>query len=152
MADFKKLSAVEMIESVKDSATVLIEEDGVIKRMPKDEIGGIKITTPVEVGQTIVVKAVDETGKPTEWECAEMPSVSYGFDLVVQINATGNTNNDYATLIHGDTNKVISKLNAGQMVLPAVGWIRWDGIGAIYTTVDWYGIEENQASFMAVDA
>lgn len=34
MAEFKKLSAVEMVESVKDSATVLIEEDGIIKRMP----------------------------------------------------------------------------------------------------------------------
>lgn len=34
MADFRKLSTVEKVESVKDSATVLIEEDGVIKRMP----------------------------------------------------------------------------------------------------------------------
>lgn len=34
MADFKKLSAVEKVESAKDSATVLIEEDGIIKRMP----------------------------------------------------------------------------------------------------------------------
>ena len=34
MADFRKLSAVEKVGSVKDSATVLIEEDGVIKRMP----------------------------------------------------------------------------------------------------------------------
>lgn len=34
MAEFKKLSAVEMVESVKDSATILIEEDGIIKRMP----------------------------------------------------------------------------------------------------------------------
>ena len=41
MADFKKLSAVEMVESAKDSATVLIEEDGVVKRVSKDEIGGI---------------------------------------------------------------------------------------------------------------
>lgn len=35
--------------------------------------GGIKVTG-AEVGQTIVVKAVDENGKPTEWECAELPS------------------------------------------------------------------------------
>lgn len=26
-----------------------------------------------EIGQTIVVKAVDENGKPTEWECADFP-------------------------------------------------------------------------------
>lgn len=37
------------------------------------EVGG-KITAPAtaSVGQTIVVKAVDDTGKPTEWEAADM--------------------------------------------------------------------------------
>lgn len=38
MAEFKKLSAVEMVESVDQTATVLIEKDGVIKRAPKNEI------------------------------------------------------------------------------------------------------------------
>ena len=33
--------------------------------------GGIEVTG-AEVGQTIVVKAVDENGKPTEWECADI--------------------------------------------------------------------------------
>ena len=37
--EFKKLSAVEMIETVDQAATVLIEKDGVIKRAPKNEIG-----------------------------------------------------------------------------------------------------------------
>lgn len=40
MAEFKKLSAVEAVASVSDTASVLIEEDGVIKRAPKSEIGG----------------------------------------------------------------------------------------------------------------
>lgn len=39
MAEFKKLSAVEAVTSVSDTASILIEEDGVIKRAPKDEIG-----------------------------------------------------------------------------------------------------------------
>lgn len=38
--EFKKLSAVEAVASVSDTASVLIEEDGVIKRAPKDEVGG----------------------------------------------------------------------------------------------------------------
>ena len=38
--EFKKLSAVEMIETVSDASNVLIEEDGVIKRAPKEEVGG----------------------------------------------------------------------------------------------------------------
>lgn len=34
--------------------------------------------TSAEVGQTIVVKAVDENGKPTEWEATAMPSGGAG--------------------------------------------------------------------------
>lgn len=34
----------------------------------------IKAPATAEVGQTIVVKAVDENGKPTEWEAADMAS------------------------------------------------------------------------------
>lgn len=40
MADFKKLSAVEAIEAVSDTANVLIEENGVIKKAPKTAVGG----------------------------------------------------------------------------------------------------------------
>ena len=36
--------------------------------------GGIPVPETAEVGQTIVVKAVDENGKPTEWEAADVPS------------------------------------------------------------------------------
>jgi hypothetical protein len=79
MAEFKKLSAVEAVEAVSDAANVLIEEDGVIKRAPKGEVGGIKVASTAEVGQTIVVKAVDAAGNPTEWECADM---SGGYDAV----------------------------------------------------------------------
>lgn len=41
--EFKKLSAVEAVEAVSDTASVLIEENGVIKRAPKDEVGGLKV-------------------------------------------------------------------------------------------------------------
>ncbi|MCI7325239.1 hypothetical protein MR657_07470 [bacterium] len=34
----------------------------------------ITIPASAEVGQTIVVKAVDENGKPTEWEAVDLPS------------------------------------------------------------------------------
>jgi hypothetical protein len=42
-------------------------------KIPEGGSGGIEVTG-AEVGQTIVVKAVDENGKPTEWECTNMPS------------------------------------------------------------------------------
>lgn len=40
MAEFKKLSEVEQIEAASDNATVLIEEGGDIKRVPKSAVGG----------------------------------------------------------------------------------------------------------------
>lgn len=38
------------------------------------DFGGIQSPTNAEVGQTIVVKSVDENGKPTEWEAVDVPS------------------------------------------------------------------------------
>lgn len=38
-----------------------------------DGSGGIEIQGPAEVGQTIKVSAVDESGKPTEWEAVDFP-------------------------------------------------------------------------------
>ena len=88
MAEFKKLSAVEAVEAVSDAANVLIEENGVIKRAPKGEVGGIKVASTAEVGQTIMVKAVDADGNPTEWECADM---SGGYDAVIDLGVFSDT-------------------------------------------------------------
>lgn len=44
--------------------------------------GGIPVPETAEVGQTIVVKAVDENGKPTEWECADFPEGGSGGETV----------------------------------------------------------------------
>lgn len=38
--EFKKLSDVEVVETAADTANVLIEEDGVIKKVAKSEVGG----------------------------------------------------------------------------------------------------------------
>ena len=70
---FKKLSDVEVVETPNEAAHVLIEENGVIKKAPKDEVGGIRVQSEAEVGQTLVVKAVDENGKPVEWETIDLP-------------------------------------------------------------------------------
>lgn len=39
--EFKKLNDVEIVETPIDTANVLIEEDGVIKKAPKSAIGGV---------------------------------------------------------------------------------------------------------------
>ena len=40
MAEFKKLSEVEMLETTSDSTTVLVEDRGEIKRVTKSKVGG----------------------------------------------------------------------------------------------------------------
>lgn len=40
MAEFKRLSDVEVVAEPTESANVLIEENGVIKKAPKDAVGG----------------------------------------------------------------------------------------------------------------
>lgn len=47
MAEFKKLSEVEQIETASDNATVLVEEGGEIKRVPKKEVGGAGIAMAI---------------------------------------------------------------------------------------------------------
>lgn len=40
MAEFKRLSEVELTENISDTSTILIEENGDIKRAPKSKVGG----------------------------------------------------------------------------------------------------------------
>lgn len=49
MIEFKKLSAVDAVETVSETAHVLIEEDGVIKRAPKEEVGGKKEEYDIDI-------------------------------------------------------------------------------------------------------
>ena len=84
--EFKRLGDVEIAEAISESANVLIEEEGNIKRVSKNNVvpNNVALKSDIPdavinpssavVGQTIVVKAVDENGKPIEWECADMSS------------------------------------------------------------------------------
>ena len=36
--------------------------------------GSVAKAATAQVGQTLIVKAIDENGKPTEWECVDMPT------------------------------------------------------------------------------
>jgi hypothetical protein len=53
---------------------------------------GIPVPETASVGQTIVVKAVDETGKPTEWEAADLPSGG-GWKLLADLTTTEDVTN-----------------------------------------------------------
>lgn len=62
------------IETIETAETIVPLDE---KFIP-DTIARVSdsIPTPLtaQVGQTIVVKAVDENGKPTEWECINLPT------------------------------------------------------------------------------
>ena len=71
-----------------DTVPAKIGEDG--KLSVPDMSGGsggtasgdyIPVPSTAEVGQTIVVKAVDESGKPTEWAAADMTSGGGGAEI-----------------------------------------------------------------------
>ena len=55
MADMKTLTVGGITYNIKDA-------------------GAVHTPEIARVGQTIVVKSVDESGKPTEWECVDLPS------------------------------------------------------------------------------
>ena len=66
--EFKKLSAVEMVESVDQAATVLIEKDGVIKRAPKNEIGAQADWAETDSSSPAFIKNKPVTGKELIYE------------------------------------------------------------------------------------
>lgn len=51
--------------------TIGLEE----RTLTASDIGAISAPATAEVGQTIVVKSVDENGRPTEWEAVSIPTV-----------------------------------------------------------------------------
>lgn len=132
--EFKKLSAVEAVEAVSDAASVLIEENGVIKRAPKDEVGGIKVASTAEVGQTIVVKAVDADGMPTEWECADM-SGGEKPDMVITVNGQSSIKltNENCSITEGSMDNVFAAFHAGRYPILKIRFHQYDDTA--YTTV-----------------
>ena len=89
MMEFKKLSEVEQIESASDNATVLIEDNGEIKRVPKKEVGGAgSIATAIikssEYDNAIAGISTMIAVQETTYECINMT-----FDEAYQIIANG---------------------------------------------------------------
>ena len=95
MAEFKKLSAVETVETVSETANVLIEENGVIKRAAKSEIGAQADWAEMDESSPAFIKnkpenigggggydAVIRYVEP--WENPELISGSYD-DLVAKV-------------------------------------------------------------------
>ena len=80
MAEFTKLSEVAQIESVSDNATVLVEENGEIVRVPKTSVGG--------AGGYVAVLTVEDLQNPAaEWY--DGPVISENYDKMYDVLCAG---------------------------------------------------------------
>lgn len=99
--EFKNMATVDVVESVADEATVLIEEDGIIKRAPKSEVGGSgeevdmvinflapakinsqtseNVSVSIESGSLGIVTEALRAGRPPVVKCKRY-CVTNGFD------------------------------------------------------------------------
>ena len=69
--------------------------DEVVAVLETKAAGGTNISlglTSVAVGQTIKVKAVDDSGKPTAWEAVDMPTGEENFELIFSDAITEDAN------------------------------------------------------------
>lgn len=87
MAEFKKLSAVEAVETVSETANVLIEENGVIKRAPKNEVGGSKAEKELVYEWNFsvddeVYEIVENVNEDLSWLTKRQDDI--GFEIVIE--------------------------------------------------------------------
>lgn len=79
MADFKKLSEVDLVEEVSNTANVLIEEGGQIKRASKTKVGGAGSDSIIKtaiitssVYDSHVSNVAPYVGDPATYSCKNM--------------------------------------------------------------------------------
>ena len=106
MTEMKTLTAGGETYTVTDGNAVHFHEAQSLteeqKAQARANIGADLAPTTAEVGQTIVVKSVDESGKPTEWECVDLPSVP---------TAVSELENDSGYLTSGITSQYLANGN-----------------------------------------
>lgn len=96
--EFKKLSEVEQIETASDNATVLVEEGGEIKRVPKKEVGGAGIKTAIikdsNYDNMLAGLQTAASGPITTWTCINMT-----FEEAYQTMASGEPLNVFGMFV-----------------------------------------------------
>lgn len=80
MAEFQKLSEVEKLETASDNASVLIEEGGEIKRVPKKEVGG--------AGGYVATLTINDLENPPV-ECDSEFVLSENYDELYEVLCAG---------------------------------------------------------------
>lgn len=106
------------------------------------ETDGIPTPSTAEVGQTVVVSAVDENGKPTEWEAADLPSGGSGCSEWELINELITTDEVTNVLIDKDTNGNTFDLEEIKVTVQATP--------VANTTCSWYFYISSESTFSAL--
>lgn len=75
-----------LIKATDNSVTMTVTDASASGSM--DLSGYIPAPETAAVGQTVVVKAVDETGKPTQWEATDLPSDCGKWQLLKSVDIT----------------------------------------------------------------
>ena len=97
--------------------------------------------TSAEVGQTIVVKAVDENGKPTEWEATAMPSGGAG--NMKKLTFTGAVTGEYDGTTDVNIDIPIATTSAAGIIKVGNGLsISADGILSVTTATYYTGTSD----------
>ena len=103
------------------------KDSGSKKLATEEYVDANSILTPViaQVGQILSVKAVDENGKPTEWEAVDFSSGG-GYDMKIHVWYEENDDNvivPFGELLEGSYESVMQKLNNN---IPAVALVLVD--------------------------
>lgn len=77
--EFKKLSDVEAVEAISDNANVLIEENGVIKKAPKAEVGSGGTTDTSSSDWDVII---DLGGMPPVYSTHDIKFVEGNYDII----------------------------------------------------------------------
>lgn len=97
MAEFKKLSEVEKIESTSDNATVLVEDGGEIKRVPKSELGGAGTATAI-IKDSGYDNAIARLQTMTSMDVVTYECINMTFEEAYQTMASGEPLSVYGML------------------------------------------------------
>lgn len=116
MAEFKKLSDVEVVAEPTESANVLIEENGVIKKAPKTAVGGAGTGNFVVISMPYIEEADIDT-----FSIIEGAVCNKTYDEVVEMYCANEI--DGVILKANDEWECIFSMGAGMGLLNADGLV-----------------------------
>ena len=140
--NFKKINDVPVVEAMMNDLNVFVEDGRKMAKIPANKMipedvalksdiptkvselendSAVPVPATAEVGQVVAVKAVDENGKPTEWEAIEVGGGEYDLLFDVADNAL-NLDGAYLTLASGDFQEALAKYREGKLCKVGLRW------------------------------